>query len=234
MAVNQDFPGTLVKPKGRNVWVYQIYMPGRTIFKRSTGKTNYQAAVAEARKLYRQALLLSASPDASLEDLQLKLGKAVVQEVKRIEDLGNPDRAQRVSYCLENFYNWAGNIPLDKITTDMLARYQVFRSTCKKKINVGKDRKTRQEAQGGRPISTSTIVMEVQYVIRMLKNNGFTVAKPKPPKKREAHAGRPFTPEELKKFFEACNAYPNEDPGRYTPLFMLILSAGARPAELVP
>lgn len=54
------------------------------------------------------------------------------------------------------------------------------------------------------------------------------------PIKGKGRLGRPFSREELKRFFDACNRFPEEEPGRYAPLFLLLLATGARPAEIVP
>ncbi|MCE5231206.1 hypothetical protein LLG95_16645 [bacterium] len=35
---------------------------------------------------------------------------------------------------------------------------------------------------------------------------------------------RPFSRDELNHFFEAGNQFPAEDPGRYTPLFLMMLA----------
>lgn len=228
MPPKKEFPGILIK-RGK-IWHFQVYVPGRGLWKRTTGKANYRQAEAEARKLYAQAMLLSRSPEESPT-----LSKAIVREVERISQTVSEARAWRVGVCLENFIRWAGDIPLEKITTEMLARYQAYRASCKKKINIGKgENLKRVEAHSGTRIATSTIVLEVQYVLRMLRENGLHIPKPAMPHERQKCPGRPFSREELRRFFTACNAYPAEDPGRYTPLFLLLLCTGARPAELVP
>jgi hypothetical protein len=38
---------------------------------------------------------------------------------------------------------------------------------------------------------------------------------------------RPFSRDELKRSFEAGNQFPAEDPGRFTPLFLMMLATGA-------
>jgi hypothetical protein len=163
MAPKEEFPVILIK-RGK-IWHYQVYVPGRGLWKRTTGKANYRQAEAEARKLHAKALLLSGSPEESLT-----LSKAIVREVDRISQSISEARAWRLSVCLENFIRWAGDIPLEKITTEMLARYQIYRASCKKKINVGiGEKKRRVEAKSGTRIATSTIVLEVQYVLRMLR-----------------------------------------------------------------
>lgn len=228
MAPKKEFPGILIK-RGK-IWHYQVYVPGRGLWKRTTGKANYREAEAEARKLHAQALLLSGSPEESLT-----LSKAIVREVDRISQSISEARAWRVGVCLENFIRWSGDIQIEKITTEMLARYQAYRASCMKKINVGiGEKKRRVEAKSGTRIATSTTVLEVQYVIRMLRENCLLVQKPTLPRDRQKRPGRPFTKDELKRFFTACNAYPTENPGRYAPLFLLLLCTGARPAELVP
>lgn len=228
MAAEKDFAGILIK-RGR-FWHYQVYVPGRGLWKRSTKKTNYQQAVVAARKLHAQAMLLK-----SLQDDSLSLASAITREIDRVDRSASTARANRVGECLQNFLCWAGEIEITKIDTDMLSRYQVHRATCRKKVNVGRGAKLKRvDAANGATVSTSTIRMEVSYVIRMLRENGFVVAKPPLPVERQSRPGRPFMRDELRRFFAACARYPKEDPGRYTALFMLLLCTGARPAEIIP
>lgn len=72
----------------------------------------------------------------------------------------------------------------------------------------------------------STYKKEVCYITRLLKRNGFYVEKPKPKRGRVAKH-RPFTQDELERFFRHC-IYS------HWVLFMTILVTGARPAELIP
>lgn len=163
------------------------------------------------------------------------MSKATIRELERITQTVGESRAWRVGICLENFLRWAGDIDLGKITTEMLMLYQTYRASCKKKINVGRGKDLKRvEAKSGSAIATSTIVLELQYVLRLLRQNGFIVAKPPLPRDRQKLPGRPFTREELKRFFAASDAFPAEKPGRYTPLFLMLLCTGARPAELIP
>ncbi|NQU43090.1 site-specific integrase [bacterium] len=71
------------------------------------------------------------------------------------------------------------------------------------------------------------------YARRLLRENGFVVEKPKERRGRSSH-GRPFSSDELERFFNTCAIWPASRPGCYLPLFALLLATGARPAELVP
>jgi hypothetical protein len=54
----------------------------------------------------------------------------------------------------------------------MLARYQAHRASCKKKINIGRGEKLKRvEAKSGTRIATSAILLEIQYVLRLLREN---------------------------------------------------------------
>lgn len=223
MAPKKEFPGILIK-RGK-IWHYQVYVPGRGLWKRTTGKTNHRQAEAEARKLYAQALLLSESP----EELPT-LSKAIVKEVTRVAEQTSERQAERIGINLSNFLAWAGDLTLEKIDTKLLTKYQRYRIQCKKMVNrKGK----RVVAKCNANVSPSTINREVQSILRLLKENGFPGAKPLPLRGKQ-QPGRPFSHDELGRFFMVCNEYPQEDPGRYTPLFLLLLCTGARPAELIP
>lgn len=229
-----DIPGILVKIK--ETWHYQYYEPrpdGRKGVKRrrTTGETDYNLALAAARRIHSEiALLKDSHSDSRLLDA------AAIREIRWTSENSSGERTWRVTYCLENFVKFAGNISIDDITTDMLARYQRYRVKQPKMINKKKNGKwVREPAKDGTPTATATINLEIGYVIRMLKHNGIlTVHRPPALPVNEEHRGRPFKAEELVKFFEACDRFPQNDPGRYKPLFLLMLCTGARPAELIP
>lgn len=225
MAAIKDFPGHLFKV-GR-FWHFQYYVRGRGLWKRSTKKSNYQQAIVEARRLYNHAQLLSASPES-----QPTFARALVREVARLEEHTGPRQAARVGVQLANFLAWAGDIALEKITTELLDRYQQKRiKQVKTKWFLSADgSKKRKPVDCGSTVSANTVGKEILSVVRLLTENGFQVRKPQPVKGPEK-LGRPFTREELQRFFPACSRYRN---GAFTPVFLLLLATGARPAEVIP
>jgi integrase len=220
----KDFPGILIK-RGR-IWHYQLYLPGRGLWKRTTGKSNYQQAVAEARRLHALAQLLSESQ----EELPI-LSKAIVREVARIAEQTSERQAERVGIQLANFLAWAGDLALEKISTEMLDRYQRYRIHCRKTVTLRDG--TKKPARCGATVSANTVKKEVISIAHLLRENGFPIIRPAALKGTAQH-GRPFEKQDLQRFFSASARYPPEEPGKYTPLFLLLLATGARPAELVP
>lgn len=223
MTGQKDFPGTLIK-RGK-IFHYQLYIPGKGYWMRTTRESVHRKAIAVARKLYAQAMLLSESRG----ELPT-LSKAIVREVERISRESSERQAERVGFGMANFLAWADDLQLERITTSLLAKYQDYRSKCKKMVNKGKKR---VPAKSGNTVSPSTIKREIQSILRLLKENGYEV-KPPITLKGDGHLGRPFSRDELKRFFEASNKFPADEPGRYTPLFLMMLATGARPAELIP
>lgn len=221
---DKDFPGILIK-RGR-IWHYQLYLPGRGLWKRTTGKSNYQQALAEARRLHAQAQLLSASPEESPT-----LSRAIVREVARIAEQTSERQAERVGIQLANFLAWAGDLALEKITTEMLDQYQRHRIHSRK--TVARRDGTKKPARCGALVSANTVRKEIISIIHLLRENGFQVIRPATLKGAAQH-GRPFEKQDLQRFFAASAHYPPEEPGKYTPLFLLLLATGARPAEFVP
>lgn len=82
-------------------------------------------------------------------------------------------------------------------------------------------------------MSASTVNREIQAIIKMLKLNGYEVARPKSLPMEERHV-RPYLADELRRFFGACASWPPEEPGRYLALFTFLYCTGARPAEVIP
>jgi len=209
---NLPFPGILIK---RNkIWHYQVRLKGSQKFwKRSTHEANYRRALAVAKTLHQQALLLSDTPNE-----QPRLAKAIMTETMRLEDEISSRQADRVNIALNNFLAWSDDIALEKIDTDMLDRYQRHRLRSQRKTKTGTLLP---------PPAANTVRCEIIYVRRMLRENGILIAKPKD-RTGLAALGRPFTRDELTIFFKACAT------GRHTNLFLLMLATGARPAELLP
>ncbi|MBM3334923.1 site-specific integrase, partial [Candidatus Sumerlaeota bacterium] len=104
-----------------------------------------------------------------------------------------------------NFLRFTRDMLLDRIDTALLDRYQ---------------RKRLAE------VSQKTVRMEMNYVLRLLWLRGFQVVRPLPRPGRVTQQ-RAFTHDELERFFRAC-------PLRYRTLYALMLTTGAREAELVP
>jgi len=185
-------------PKSK-VWAYQCKINGKTWI-RSTGQTDRKKAEKEIPRLRKLAQLLRERPNASP-----KLSKAIVEEVARIETDVSSSAAERVSYALRNFLEYAGDIFLERVTAQLVENYQ---------------RKRLQEA------ARATIEKEVGFLLRMLRQNGFSILKPSP-KKGKVTEQRAFTPHEVQRFFAAC-------PDRLKCLYALMLATGARLAEMVP
>jgi integrase len=199
----------LKKRKGSQNWIAYTKIKGKT-FNRSTGTPDRQEAQRYHDGLFKRLVqLLRQSPENSLE-----LTCAIVREVDRVEREVSTREAQRVGGALSNFARWAGrDVTLDQVTTETLNDYQYYR----KKQTIG----PRQ-----RPISQRTIRLEINYVLRLLRLNGFPVDRPRPVR-AVCTPNRSFSPAELERFFAEC-------PSEWRTLFLTLYATGARPAELVP
>jgi integrase len=183
-----------------NVWIYRCKVDGKT-WARSTGETDKRKAVAKIPELEALAQLHREQPVKLV-----RLSRAIVAEVARIEVDVSPRQAIRNHNCFKNFLKWLGrDIELSKIDTDLLAWYQ-------------RDRL--------RKAAASTVRQELHAVCAMLRQNKLRVEKPKftPGRKTEQ---RDLTEDELARFFQACD----EDQ---KVLFSFLLATGARPAEVIP
>lgn len=183
------------------VWVYQCKVNGKT-WSRSTEESDKRKAAAKVAQLEALAQLHRDQPAKSV-----KLSRAIVAEVDRIEVDVSARQACRNHVCLKNFLTWLGrDIELARIDTELLERYQ-------------RDRL--------RKAAVATVNQELYAICAMLRQNKFRVDKPryKPGKKTEQ---RDFTEEELQKFFAACEAEEHRT------LFAFLLATGARPAEIIP
>ena len=183
-----------------NVWIYRCKVNGKT-WSRSTGETDKRKAVAKIPQLETLAQLHREQPVKLV-----KLSRAIVAEVERIEVDVSKASALRIHYCLKSFLKWLGrDTELSKIDTDLLERYQ-------------RDRL--------REASVSTVNRELYAICSMLQQNKFRVDKPKFKPGRKAEQ-RDFTEQELKQFFKVCDEEQKI-------LFSLLLATGARPAEVIP
>jgi integrase len=189
----------LYKKKGRNVWIYQVKINNKT-WCRSTGETDRKKAEAKIAELKKLAQLHRSAPNGSL-----KLANAIVREVARIESDVSIRQAERVGHALQNFYNWVGDIALERIDSQMVESYQ---------------RKRLREA------ARATVEKELFCLLKILKQNGFHVERPCAKRGQRAEQ-RAFSHAELASFFQHC-------PERFKALFLLMLVTGARPAELIP
>ena len=159
----------LIRKPGRKVWTFQCKVSGRT-WSRSTGETDRARAEAKIPGLRRLAELYRKQPQNSL-----RLKKAIVREVDRIQIDVSEAEATRMAYALTNFFGFVGDVPLEKITSDILEQYQRRRLI---------------------KASLSTVNREVYGIMRLLKLNGFMIQKPQPKRgKRTKH--RPFTDDEF-------------------------------------
>lgn len=212
MAAKKDFPGTLYRDTKTGIYQYKAWIKGRGQWKRSTGTRNHQKAVAVARNLYQRAALLSDTRNDSLD-----FDTTSAREVLRLEREVSKGQAERAAWAFQAFATWApSGLTLDRIDRAMLERYAKHR------------------AKGAKGRSRSTIRKELQFLRRLLRQNALDVDLPEMPQAAGERPGRPFSRDELKAFFEASAEHPEYQPGRYTPLWLLLLATGARPAEIVP
>jgi integrase len=135
----------------------------------------------------------------------LTLDTAVVREVERVENDVSVSEAARVDCSLRNFCRYAGDIQLEKIDEQLIESCQ---------------RKRLKE------VALTTVNREINYIIRLLRLNGLSIKKPGPKRGRRTKH-RPFSNDELKQFFSHCNH-------EHYILFIVMLTTGARPAELIP
>ena len=190
----------LIKKPCCRFWMYQCSVGGKKWI-RSTGCADRAKAEAKIPKLQKLAELHRKQPSGFL-----RLKNAIVQEVDRIEIDVSKSEAVRMSYALGNFFEFVGDVALEKVDEAVLREFM------RKRI---KDKASR-----------STINRELCAVVRMLRENGFIVAKPTV-KQGAKGRHRPFTEGELQLFFTHCEP-------EHRVLFMAMLLTGARPAELLP
>lgn len=189
----------LRKLPGSSFWIFQTKVNGKT-WTRSTGQRDKKKALKEVERLEKLAQKLRVDPDAPT-----MLSDAIKVEKQRVKEEVSEGQATRVEYALKNFKEYAGDIKLEKIDAAMIEAFQ----------------KTRLK-----DASLTTVNCELCYLLRMLKKNGFDVARPST-KPGTVTLQRAFTEDEIVKFFKAC-------PERLKPLYWSMLYTGARLAELVP
>jgi integrase len=195
---------TLIQRKGSRVWYARAIVNGKC-FQRSTKTTDRRKAQKwHDSEFQRLVQLLRQSPDVSLE-----IDPAIVRNVARVEVDVSEREARRVGVALANVRDWLrrkGITRLDQITTEGLADYQ------------------RARVRAG--ASKSTLLKEVNYTLRLLRENGFHIDRPRAIRARST-PNRAFTRDELRRFFQHC-------PAEWQTLFLTLLCTGARPAEIVP
>jgi integrase len=189
----------MLRKRGK-YWHVQLKVKGK-IWNRSTGETDLNRARRVEKSILEEARLRRDRPGESLS-----FDHAVLTEVARLETDVSKSAAERADYCFQSFQEWLGkDIPLNRIDTDLIEQFQRHRL---------------------KEVSLSTVTREIDNIVRLLKENGFIVIKPKR-KPGKATDQRPLTDDELVKFFSHCN----EDQKL---LFQFLLSTGARPAEAIP
>lgn len=189
----------LRRKPGSRVWLYQCKIDGKT-WCRTTGQTDKRKAQREVPRLARLAELHRTRPSESL-----RLSKAIVREVARVEEDVSANQAVRVSYGLLRFLKYADDLFLEVIDATLVEKFQ---------------RKRLKEA------ARSTVDKEICYLLCLLRMNGILVPRPSPKRGRVTEQ-RPFTAEEINRFFEVC-------PERLRLYYAMLLVTGARPAELIP
>lgn len=189
----------MLRKRGK-YWHVQLKVNGRP-WNRSTGETDLRRARLAEKRILEEAQLRRERPRESLS-----FDRAVVTEVGRIETDISPAAAKRADYCFASFQKWLGrDIDLDKLDTALLEQYQ---------------------RQRLKQVSLSTVTREIDNIVRLLKENGLAVAKPRR-KPGRATQQRPFSDDELVRFFSHC-------AGEMKTLFLLLLATGARSCEVLP
>jgi len=134
------------------------------------------------------------------------LFQAIADETQRIEmDIG-PRQAKRTSYGLMNFAKFVRDLPLERLPADILAQFQRHRIAT---------------------AARSTVQKEVRSIQRLLRGRRHSVQKPPSLTLGAVHPNRAFTDAELHVVFQAASK-------RYRDLYLVLLTTGARLAEIVP
>ena len=189
----------LIKKKGCKIWIFRTRVNGKT-WERSTGESDRRRAHVKVAELERLAQLQRKRGGGSLG-----LSQAIYREIEHVESDVSAFQADRLSYAFQNFLKRVGDLPIERITFEMVEDYQRFRL---------------KEA------AKETVNKELFAILRMLRNNGVRLDKPSC-KPGRATKQRKFTPDELRMFFSHCQ-------DEHKALFLLMLLTGARPAELLP
>jgi integrase len=130
-----------------------------------------------------------------------------VIEIQRIETEVSLLQAERVGNSFNQFLRWLGeDIQISKIDTNMLNAYQ------RDRLKI---------------VSRDTVDKDTNFILRLLKNNDIYIKRPKIKGGKKIQI-REFTKKELIAFFNHC-----ENPILRC-LFLMMLSTGARPTELIP
>lgn len=171
---------------------------------RSTGQTDKRKALEQVPALRHQAQL---QRQLSTTCARCSLHQAIVDEVQRVEmDIGT-QRAQRVRYALKGFARFVGrDVPLERLPADTLTQFQRFRL-----------------ARAAR----STVKTEIGAIMRMLRGRLHNVQKPPAIGDGAFHPNRAFTDPELRAIFNSATPH-------YRDLYLVLLTTGARLAEVVP
>lgn len=171
---------------------------------RTTGQSDKRKALEQVPALRHQAQLRR---QLSTTSPRCSLHQAIVDEVQRVEmDVGT-QRAQRVRYALKGFAKFVGrDLPLERLPADTLTQFQRFRLP---------------------RAARSTVQAEVWTILRMLRGRLHNVQKPPSIGHGAFHPNRGFTDPELRAIFAAATPH-------YRDLYLVLLTTGARLAEVVP
>jgi len=172
--------------------------------RRSTHETDNRRAQVVAKQ-FLEELRLRKELSSSLPPVTLS--EAILSEVERIEADVNPRRAERVRQYLLNFEAWVGrDVALESLAPDTLTQYQRFRITS---------------------AARSTVQAEIRAIMRMLRGKPHNVEKPPSTGQGKTTPNRAFTVDELKRIFRVVTGWMRD-------LCLILLTTGARPAEIVP
>jgi integrase len=187
--------------KRNKVWYYQTKINGKT-WRRSTGQADRRDAEKQAREFQGQVQLLrgSSSPSQSLH-------QAMADEVSRLEVYVSAGEAQRAVETFRVFAKYLGkDVPLSRITTEVLERFQCERLKSR---------------------ALETVKKDFHFIYHMLKTADHVIAKPMTPRRGRVNRNRHFLADEVTRILQ-------HTPLHDRTLYLVLLTTGARLAELLP
>ena len=186
--------------KRGKVWHYQTKIRGKT-WRRSTKERDRARAEMVAKRIEVEVRLRRNRPDN-----WLKFSHAAHQEVQRLEIDVTQSQARRALTSFTQFLKWTRrDLDITEIDRALLEDFQRYRLRTK---------------------ASSTVSADLNFILRLLRQNDILVPKPSPKPGRFTES-RAFTREEINRLFINCAP-------RMRPLYATLLCTGARVAELIP